>query len=50
MTDPKTPLTEQIKDLEEEADELEDHATRDAILPDEVAKGDGVGSVTGLVP
>lgn len=50
MTDPKAPLPEQIEDLEQEADELEEKAERDGILPDEIDKGDGVGSVTGLVP
>lgn len=50
MTDPHIPTAEDIEALEREADELEEHAEQDRILPDEVAKGDGVGRVTGLVP
>lgn len=50
MTTPPTPTPEEIEELQHEADDLEDRAETDGILPDEEAKGDGVGRVTGLVP
>ena len=50
MTQAETPSPAEIEELQHEADDLEDRAEHDGILPDEEAKGDGVGSVTGLVP
>lgn len=50
MTDPHTPSPEEINELQQEADDLEERAEQDRILPDDQAKGDGVGRTTGLVP
>lgn len=50
MTDPHSPSPEDIEDLQQEADDLEDRAEEDGVLPDDVAEGDGVGRMTGLVP
>lgn len=50
MTEPHAPTPEEIKHVEDEADDLEERAERDGILPDDEAKGDGVGPQTGVVP
>ncbi len=50
MNTPDTPTPAEIEELQHEADDLEDRAEQDGILPDDEAKGDGVGRVTGLVP
>lgn len=50
MTKPDTPTPAEIEELQHEADDLEKRAEADGILPDDEAKGDGVGRVTGLVP
>ena len=49
MTDTHTPSPEEIKHVQDEAEDLEDRAKRDGVLPDDEAKGDGVGPQTGIV-
>ncbi|MDQ1155618.1 hypothetical protein [Brevundimonas sp. SORGH_AS_0993] len=50
MTDPHIPTPEEIRHVQEEADELEARAERDGVLPNYDAKGDGIGPQTGVVP
>ena len=50
MTDTHTPSPEEIKHVQDEAEDLEDRAKRDGVLPDDEAEGDGVGPQTGIVP
>ncbi|PZU72363.1 MAG: hypothetical protein DI531_13335 [Brevundimonas sp.] len=44
------PSPEEIKHVQDEAEDLEDRAKRDGVLPDDEAEGDGVGPQTGIVP
>lgn len=50
MTDTHMPSPEEIKHVQDEADDLEDRAKGDGVLPDDEAEGDGVGPQTGVVP
>ncbi|MCA0367258.1 MAG: hypothetical protein LCH57_04240 [Proteobacteria bacterium] len=51
MTDePLIPSPDEIERIEDEASDLEERAERNHILPDDQAKGDGVGPQTGVVP
>ena len=49
MTDPKTPLDEELEDLREDAEAM-DRPEREIPLPKADDEDDGVGSVSGLVP
>ena len=41
MTDTHTPSPEEIKHVQDEAEDLEDRAKHDGVLPDDEAEGDG---------
>ena len=50
MPDKNTPTPEEIEKLQEKADDLQEQAERDGVVPDEDLPEDGVGPQTGLVP
>lgn len=50
MSDTPLDRSEEVEDLEEDAETLEERARRDGVLPPEDTDEDGVGPQTGVVP
>lgn len=50
MTDKPAPTPEEIEELQDKADDLEERAERDGVIPDKDLPENGVGPQTGLVP
>ncbi|WP_157072436.1 hypothetical protein [Brevundimonas bacteroides] len=50
MSDTPLDRSEEVGDLEEDAETLEERARRDGVLPPEDVDEDGVGPQTGVVP
>lgn len=50
MPDTKTPSPEEIEKLQDEADDLEERAEQDSVIPDKDLPEHGVGPQTGVVP
>lgn len=47
---PDTPAPEDIEKIEDQADDLEERAERDGVIPHPDLPEDGVGPQTGVVP
>lgn len=50
MPDKPAPTSEEIEKVEDQADDLEERAERDGVIPDKDLPENGVGPQTGLVP
>jgi hypothetical protein len=50
MSDTPLDRSEELENLEEDAEALEERARRDGVLPPEDQDEDGVGPQTGVVP